>query len=197
MVGPTIKVEGDRVDNNNKKKVGVLGAYNLSIIEITRELVTDSAHAGEFLMPPTGAGGEDKRQLCDDKSPRGDSWVEWDPAQSAGVSTDHTAADEIITLPIRLNRGALLRNVQCIDPAGNVDSMTPLCTSSGTQGALMVVTELTFAVDSDTHYAFQTNTAGTNAAAGDFLINWLRTPAIQQYYLADPNANYLTVVEVR
>ena len=85
----------NRIDNDNKKTVGVLGAYNLPTIFVSRELVTDSSHAGELLMPPTGAGGEDKRQLADDKTVRADSIMEWDPGQSAGVSTDQTAADDI------------------------------------------------------------------------------------------------------
>lgn len=196
MAGTTIVSSGDRIDNNNKKKVAVLGAYNLPMIEWTREVVTDTPAPGMTGMPPTGAGGEDKRSLCDDKDPRGDCFFEVDFGLVAGCAAAnvYAALDEVPIIPFNMNIGALCRNIHMIDPAGNVEARKPVCTSSGTQGYLKIVTELTFAVDSDTHYAFQVNTAGTNAAAGTYLMDFLRTKAIHAYYLTDPNANYQDVV---
>ena len=69
MVGPTIVTEGDRIQNGNKLPVFALGPFNLPGITWSRELITDSAHAGEILEKPTGAAGEDTRRLADDKSP--------------------------------------------------------------------------------------------------------------------------------
>jgi hypothetical protein len=200
MVGPTLVSTGDRVDNDNLKKVGVLGAYNLPIIEWTRELVTDSAHAGETLMPPTGAGGEDKRQLADDKTTRCDSIMEWDPGQAAGVSTDQAAGDEIIILPLNMNTGAIFRNVQHADPNANVDAMSPLCTISGAQGSLDTAIEAT--LSNSTPYGFHKSATAwglnpENGTISSMTIDALRTIAMKAYYIADPGAAYTDVIIVR
>lgn len=198
MVGPTIVSTGDRIQNGNKLPVFALGAYNLPGIVWTRELVTDSAHAGEFLMPPTGAGGEDKRQLCDDKDPRGDSFMEWNPKMSDGVSSDLAAGKTIRILPLNMNAKALLRNIQCVDPAANVEPRTPLCVSSGTQGSLKIVTEMVFETSStDGGYQHQINVLGTNAAVGTMKLTDFRIIGVQSYYLTDPNAAYTDVMELK
>lgn len=197
MVGPTIVQSGDRIDNHNKKKVGVLGMYNLPLIEWTRELVTDSSHPGETLMPPTGAGGEDKRQLATDKTITANAFHEWDPGLGVGVSTDVAAGKEVPILPFNMNRGAYCRNIQFVDPGGNVEPETPVCTSSGSSGALQVVTELTFETGTSSGgFEFQVNTMGTNAAAGTYMLDFLRTVAIMPYYLADPSAAVTEVVYI-
>lgn len=201
MAGPTLVSTGDRIDNDNLKKVGVLGAYNLPLIEWTRELVTDSAHAGEILMPPTGAGGEDKRQLADDKTARADSIMEWDPAQSAGVSTDCAAADEIIILPFNMNVGALCRNIQCADPGQNVDPQTPLSTAdTGAQGSLKIAIEAT--LSNGTPYGFHKSATSwglnpQNGTISTMVMNHMRNVMVQVYYLADPNAAYTDVAYIR
>jgi len=198
MVGPTLKSEGDRVDNDNYKKVGVLGMYNLPIIEWTRELVTDTPAPGMTLEPPTGAGGEDKRRKVDDKSARGDSFLEVDFAQVANcaVGSVYAAGDEVPIIPFNMNRGAICRNIHCKDPGGNVDPQSPLC-SSGTSGILALVVERTLVTNStDGLFAFQVITNGTNATAGTFSLDWLRTLAMQLYYLADPSGVYQDVVSI-
>ncbi len=198
MVGPTIVTEGDHIQNGNKLPVFALGQYNLPGIEWSRELVTDSAHAGEVLMKPTGAGGEDKRQLVDDKDPRACSIMEWNPKIAAGVSTDQSAGETIRILPINMNGGAFLRNIPCVDPTQNVDPTTPLCTSSGDQGNLMIVFEMAFETGSATGgYQHQVNTLGTNAAAGTMKLTDKRIIGVQPYYLADPNAAYMDVMILR
>lgn len=196
MVGPTLISTGDKVDNDNSKKVGVLGAYNLPIVEWSRELETDAAHPGETLMPATGAGGEDHRQLVDDKDHAADSFCEFDPGQIADCSKDYTAGEDIPIIPFFLNSGGICRNIQCVDPAGAVEPMTPLSTSSGTSGSLKVVTEPTLK-STGTPYGFQSSTAGLNDATGQMLLIQQRIPAIQLYYLADPNAAYTDVVAIR
>lgn len=198
MVGPTIVQGGDRIRNSNLLPVFALGAYNLPGIVWTRELVTDSAHAGEFLMKPTGAGGEDKRQLADDKSPKADSVMEWNPKMSAGVSSDLAAGKTIRIIPCNMNGGAFLRNIQHKDPEANVDPSTPVCTSSGEQGALKILTEMAFETSStDGGYQHQVNTLGTNAAVGTMKMTQLRTVGIAPYYLTDPNADYTDIVILR
>lgn len=200
MVGPTLTSTGDRVDNDNLKKVGVLGAYNLPLIEWSRELVTDSAHAGEILMPPTGAGGEDKRQLCDVKDPRGDSIMEWDPGQAAGVSTDQAAADEIIILPFHMNIGAVCRNVQCEDPGQNVDPQTLLRVGANTQGSLLIAIEATLSATTPYGFHKSASTWGLNPQNGTIsttVIDHFRDKMVQMYYLADPNAAYTDVAYIR
>lgn len=197
MVGPTIVESGDRIDNDNKKKVGVLGMYNFPLIEWTRELKTDSAHAGENLMPPTGAGGEDYRQLAADKSPRANAFMEWDPGQAAGVSTDQAAGDTIIIIPHNMNKGAFCRNIPIVTPGGNVDAETTLCTGSGTAGSLDVVTEATFInASASGGFVYQNATWGTNAAAGNMDLNSRRLVAALAYYLANPSAAFLDVVYI-
>ena len=89
MVGPTLVSEGDRIDNDNYKKVGVLGAYNMPIVEWTRTLVTDTPAPGMTLQIPSGAGGEDKRSKADDKSITADSFLEVDFAQVASCAIAH------------------------------------------------------------------------------------------------------------
>ena len=196
MVGPTLKSEGDRVDNDNYKKVGVLGAYNMPIVEWTRTLITDTPAPGMTLEPPTGAAGEDTRRKVDDKSARGDSFLEIDFAQVANcaVGSVYAAGDEVPIIPFHMNRGAICRNIHMADPDGNVDPMSPL-TSSGTSGILALVVERTLITGStDGGFAFQVITNGTNAAAGTFSLDWLRTYAMQMYYLADPSGVYQDVV---
>lgn len=198
MVGPTIVSGGDRISNGNKKPVFALGAYNLPGITWSRELVTDSAHAGEFLMPPTGAGGEDKRQLCADKDPRGDSFMEWNPKIAEGVSTDVAAGKNIDILPLNMNARALLRNIQHVDPGQNVEPRTPVCVSSGENGSMKIVTEMAFETSStDGGYQHQVNTLGTNAAAGTMKLTGFRIIGVDVYYLTDPNTAYLDVVELK
>ena len=199
MVGSTLVSTGDRIQNDNYLKVGVLGAYNLPLVEWTREVVTDTPAPGMCGMPATGAGGEDKRQLCDDKDPRGDCFFEIDFAQisTCASTSTYTAADEAPIIPFLMNKGAICRNIHMIDPAANVNANTLLCTSSGTQGYLKTVTEMTFETGSATGgYQYQTNTWGTNAAAGTYGLDFFRTKALQLYYLADPNANYQDVVAI-
>lgn len=195
MVGPNLISEGDRVDNDNSKKVGVLGAYNMPIVEWTRELVTDTPAPGMTLEPPTGAAGEDKRRKVDDKSPRGDSFLELDLAQvaSCAVGSVYEAGDEVPIIPFHMNRGAICRNIHCADPAGNVDPMSPF-TSSGTSGILALVVERTLETNStDGGFCFGSITNGTNSSTGTFGLDWLRTYAMQLYYLADPSGVYQDV----
>ena len=184
MVGPTIVQGGDRISNGNKLPVFALGAYNLPGIVWTRELITDSAHAGEILEKPSGAAGEDTRRLCDDKSTLADSVMEWNPKIAAGVSTDQVAGSTARIIPINMNGGAFLRNIQHVDPGANVNCTSAQCTSSGEQGSLKIVTEMAFETSStDGGYQHQINTLGTNAAVGTMKLTGLRIIGVNPYYL--------------
>lgn len=193
MVGSALVGTGDRVDNDNNKKVGVLGAYNLPIVERTLETVTDTVYPGMLCMHPTGAGGEDKLQLCDDKDTRGIAFAEVDFAQLSNCTGGYTAADEIPCIFLPFNNGAILRNVHLVNPAANINATASLTSSSGTQGKLKEITEATFETGSSTGgYQWQVNTLGTNAAAGTFILP--RIYAKLAYYAADGSADFTDVV---
>ena len=196
-MGATLVSTGDRIDNDNLKKVGVYGAYNLPIVEWTYEIKAGSTpKPGMHVQPDTGAAGEDDIVTGVDKTPIAFAFTELDKAQIANCDTAYTAGDEIPVIPFCVNVGALLRNVHIADPAANVDAMKPLCTSSGTAGLVKNVTEATLVSSTGTHYYFQTSTLGTNAAAGTFIEDYLRTIAMQRYYIANPSAARQDVVSI-
>ena len=196
-MGATLVSTGDRIDNDNLKKVGVYGAYNLPIIEWTYEIKAgNTPKPGMHVAPDTGAAGEDDIITGVDKSLISFAFSELDRGQIANCNTAYTAGDEIPVIPFCVNVGALLRNVHIADPAANVDAMIPLCTSSGTSGLIKNVTEATLVASTTERYEFQTATLGTNAAAGTYIADFLRTIAIQRYYIANPSANRQDVVSI-
>ena len=58
------------------------------------------------------------------------------------------------------------------------------------------VTEATLVTSSVAQYAYQTGTLGTNGAAGTYIESFLRTIAMQRYYIANPSANRKDVVSI-
>jgi hypothetical protein len=198
VVGSSLKDTGDRIDNDLYKKIGVKGAYNLPIVEETFEVVTDEPTPGMGGMPATGAGGEDKRQLADDKSPRCDGIFELDKAQINKCDDNYEAGNEVPYIRFGLNPGAILRNIPCVDPTGtDVDPLTPLVTSSGTQGKFMIAKETNLAAESGSGgYVLETNTMGTNGTDGTFILDWLRAPLMQLYFLSDPDGAYRDIAQV-
>jgi len=192
MVGATIRSSGDKIDCDNLKLCFVQGAYNLGAVYEIKEIITTILHAGETVCYPTGAAGEDNILInpVEGISPIG--LVEWDEAQVVGVSTDYAVADEVPTILYHWNPGALIRNVQCEDQAGDVaDAGKLLTTSSTTAGYLMILTE-TALVD--------TNGTGTGEAYAPGLtwgdmgtLHHNRTPMRQAHFETDNNADYTVV----
>ena len=192
-MGSTLVSTGDRVVNDNGLKVGVIGAYNLPIIEWTREIDTDTPKPGYLLRAKAGAGGEDKVQSADLKGVNAYAFSEVDFGLIADCNTAYAAGDEIPIIPNNMNDGAILRNVHCADPAGNVNSMTRM-TISGTAGLLLQVVEATLQTGSSAGGIFQTITVGTLGAAGTYILP--RIHAVQLYYLGDTHAAYQDVMAI-
>ena len=162
-------------------------------MEWTREIDTDTPKPGYLLRTKAGAGGEDKVQNEDTKGVNVIGFSELDKGQVADCDTAYAAGDEIPIIPSCLNVGAILRNVHCADPAGNVNSMTRM-TISGTAGLLLQVVEATLQTGSSTGGIFQTITVGTLGAAGTYILP--RVYAVQLYYLADTHAAYQDVMAI-
>jgi len=194
-MGSTLVYTGEKVDNDTNKIVFVIGSYRLGPVYINREIVTTAMHPGEGYTFATGAGGEDTFLIHPDKSPDVAGIIELDKGMIATCASDYATGDDVPGIQFHLNFGAILRNVQCADPATNLDAWTAMTSSSGTAGAFMDVVELAMETGSKTGgYQFQVNTLGTNAAAGTF--NLSRVYLRQMYYLADPGAAYTDVMAI-
>lgn len=193
-MGSTIVSSGDRVKNDNNLPVFVMGAYRNGPVYIRRVLLTTAVHPGEGLTHPTGAGGEDSWLIHPDKSPSVIAIAELDKGKIADCTTDYTiTTDQVPGIMFNLNPGAILRNVQCVDPGGNVNALASMTSSSGTAGSFMPVTEATLINGSATSgFQFDDGTPGTNGTGGNFLLP--RVYMRQAYYLADPNAAYTDVM---
>jgi hypothetical protein len=190
-MGATLVSTGDRIANDNNKKVGVIGAYNLPIVEWTRLIDTDTPKPGYTLQWKAGAGGEDSVQDLDIKGEDGIAFAEFDPGLVANCDTAYAATDEIPIIPFMMNPGAICRNVHCANPASDINAGASM-TISGTAGLLILVVEMAMETGSATGgYQFQVNTLGTNAAAGTY--NLSRVYATAMYFLTDPSAAYQDV----
>lgn len=187
-MGATIVSTGDRIENDNYREVGVIGAYNLPIVNWTRLIDTDTPKPGYILQWKAGADGEDAVQDLDLKGEDGIAFSEVDFGLVATCNTAYAATDEIPIIPLNMNPGALLRNVHSSAPGAAVNAGARM-TVGGTAGTLVQVTEMTFETGSSTGgYQHQVNTLGTNAAAGTY--NLSRIYAAQLYYLVNPSAAY-------
>lgn len=192
-MGSTLVYTGDRVANGNTLKVFVIGAYRLGGVLINREIVTTAMHPGEGFTFATGEAGEDKFLIFPDASPKVAGVLELDLGMIAGCSTDYAVAtDDVPGIFFHFNPGAILRNIQCVDPGAAVDAWSPMCSSSGTAGSFMPVTEATLATEADNLGFNAAATVGDNAAAGTYILS--RVYLRQMYYLADPNDPYTDVM---
>lgn len=191
-MGATLVSTGDRIPNNNLHKVGVLGAYNLPIVEWTRLIDTDTPKPGYTLQWKAGAGGEDSVQDLDLLGEDGIAFAELDRGLVASCATAYAATDEIPIIPFFLNPGAICRNIHCGDPGVNVAAGTSMTGDDGTAGLLMPVVEATLAPTSTpTLFGYETLTLGTNGASGTFILS--RIYAVAMYYLTNPSAAYQDV----
>jgi len=191
-MGSTLVYTGDKVDNDTNKIVFVIGAYRQGPVYINREIVTTAMHPGEGYTFATGAGGEDTFLIFPDASPNVAGIIELDKGQIATCATDYATGDDVPGIQFHLNPGAILRNIQCVDPGENVDAWSPMCSSSGTAGSFMPVTEPTLATETDNLGFNAAATVGDNAAAGTSIL--VRVFLRQMYYLADPSAAYTDVM---
>ena len=131
----TLRSSGDRIDNGNLLPVFAHGAYNLgSIIEYI-ELETTAVHPGERVDWGTGAGGEDTVIESADASIHYPGVSGLDLGMVAGCSTDYALGDEIPVIIFHWNPGALLRNIQCVDPAAAIEVGEIIGSTSGTAGS--------------------------------------------------------------
>ena len=195
-MGSTLVYTGDRVDNDTNKHVFVMGAYRLGGVLIKRVLSTTNAHPGEHVSHVTTAGGEDYFIIGPNATPDSVGILELDEGMVATCATDYThTTDEPPCIMYHMNFGAILRNVQFVDPVTSDCQPFEACsTVSGTAGAFICHhTEDTF-VDS--------NAGNGEAFSGGVLITALlaqiknRLPVRHTYFLADPSAAYTDVVTI-
>lgn len=186
-VGSTIVESGDRILNDNGLKCGVIGAYNLPIIEWTRLIDTDTPKPGYFLRTKAGSGGEDSVQDLDLKGTNFIGMSETDFGQVATSDTAYAAGDEIPIIPSCMNPGALLRNIHFCDPTAAYNSEQPVTVGS-TAGTGIPVIEATLQTGSSAGGLFQTITVATLGAAGTYILP--RIFGRMLYYGADPSAAF-------
>jgi hypothetical protein len=190
----TLRSTGDRIDCDDLKHVFVHGAYNLGDILTSLEIATTALHPGEILSHPTGAAGEDNWLICPDEgiSPVAVAEINFD--QISSCATDYGIGDDIPGIVFHWNPGALLRNIVCVDQEGDVaDAGKLLSTSSGTAGALKILTEVALK-DSVTGSPEAFNDAVTWGDMGSLHHN--RCPMRQAYHQADGSAAYDVVAYI-
>ena len=130
-----LRGSGEKIVNGNLLPVFVHGAYNLGAIIVIKEIETTAIHPGEGLDWATGAGGEDNVTIMADASTTVCGVGEWDPGQIVGCSTAYTVGDEIPVIMFHWNPGALLRNIQYVDPTAALGMGDLVSTNSGTAGS--------------------------------------------------------------
>jgi len=167
-------------------KVFVIGAYRLGGVLIPREIVTTVMHAGEGFTFATGAAGEDKFLIFPDKSPNVAGVLELDLGMVAGCSSDYAIGDTVDGIFFHYNPGAILRNIQCANPAADVNAWTGMTSVSGTAGSFIVLTEDT--LTNSTPYGYGGGTWGTDGMHASRI--YLR----QMYFLTNPAAAYTDVM---
>lgn len=150
-MGSTLRSSGEKIVTDINQPVWVHGIHNLGPIKETRTLSTTAAHPGEHVDHVQTVGGEDYFIIGPDATPYSYGILELDEGLVATCSVDYThTTDEVPAIPYHFNLGAMLRNVQCVDPvSSDVSPDELLCTISGTAGAFIAHhTDDTF-VDSD------------------------------------------------
>lgn len=193
-MGSTNVYTGDRVDNDTNKICFVIGAYRMGPIYLNRVLSTTAAHPGEGVANVTTAGGEDYFIIHPDGTPDLFAILELDFAFIDKCTDDYThTTDAPPGIPLHLNPGCVIRNVQFVDPVSSDCSPFEACsTKSGTAGAFICHhTEDTF-VDSD-------SSDGEAFSAGVVVSALLaqiknRLPIRHAYFLSDPSAAYTDVI---
>ena len=135
-VTATIRSTGDKAFNDIFSTVFVQGAYNQGVVLEWKEVKTAAFHPGEVVEWIAGAAGEDNVRCGQDASVHLAGFGELDLGQIASCSVDYTAADEVPVIILHWNPGALLRNIQIVDPTAALQPGTALTTNSGTGGSL-------------------------------------------------------------
>jgi len=164
-MGSTIRSTGDRIDNHNLKPCFVQGAYNLGAVIVSRELETTAVHPGEGIDPGAAAGGgEDNYIEMANASVLCLGIAELDLGMIAGASSDYALGDEIPGLLFHWNLGALVRNVQLVDPAAAIEPGRLLGTTSGTAGS--------FKDDATTLVCMRAAKYAADAGAAQLTVAW-------------------------
>ena len=136
---------------------------------------------GMGIIRGTGAGGEATCTMADNDSPMVYAIAEFDPKQIATNGTAYGSGDLIPVLPLHLNLGLEMRNIQITDASANVPADTPLCMEEN--GIWGIAVEATLVEAADAFNTAVTETAGVNGANGSTIHNrvYLRT----LYYQVD------------
>lgn len=135
-MGATIRSTGDKIDINDLLTVFVQGGYNQGLVLENKELETVEVHPGETLDWATGAGGEDNVTIGANASVHLAGIAEIDYGMISLCSSDYAQADDIPCIFFHWNPGALLRNIQMVDPGAALEPGTTLGTTSTVAGSL-------------------------------------------------------------
>jgi len=191
-MGSTLVNTGDKVDNDDEKIVFVIGAYRLGPVYINREIITTAMHPGEGYTFPTGAGGEDAFLIFPDKSPKVAGIIELDKGMIDDCTDDYTIGNDVPGIQFHLNYGAILRNIQCVDPPADVDAWSPMGSGSGTAGSFIPIVEPTLATEADNLGFNAAASVGASGATGTTIVD--RVYLRQMYFLTDPTEAYTDVM---
>lgn len=183
-VKSVVRSSGEKIVDDDTKKVFVQGAYNLGAIIENKEIETAGIHPGEGVDNATGAGGEDNIVLMLDKSLNPLGVLEIDFGMVADCSVDYAVADDVPVIVFHFNPGALCRNISINDLTTNMEPNQGLTSSSGLAGSFIDWVECDVVVEDNTKFCFGNTAAGVNGAAGTFLSN--RIYMRSKYYVTDP-----------
>ena len=135
-VTATIRSSGDKIDTDIMRSVFVQGAWNQGKVIESKQGETAAFHPGETVDWTTGAAGEDNVTIGANASVHIAGIAELDQGLVADCSKDYATTDECPIIFFHWNPGALLRNIQMVDPTAALQPGTALTTNSGTGGSL-------------------------------------------------------------
>lgn len=135
-VTAAIRSSGDKIDTDILRSVFVQGAHNQGAVIEYKEIETTGFHPGETVDWKTGAGGEDNVTVGATASVHLAGIAEIDFGMISSCSTAYVATDDAPIIFFHWNPGALLRNIQMVNPAAALEPGEPLGTTSGTAGSL-------------------------------------------------------------
>jgi len=133
-MGSTIVPGGKRAACDDYKSVFVIGAYNLGSVIQNFEVLTAAFTPGMFVDPVVATGNEMEVTIGATGSVVAFGVAECDFGQINDCSVAYQLADSVPILMYHWNWGALLRNLNTVDPGADVDAMAFYGTTSGTAG---------------------------------------------------------------
>ena len=133
-MGSTLKPGGIRAVCDDFKSVFVMGAYGLGSVLTNYEVVTAGFTPGMFVDPIATVGLEEQVTIGATGSVVTFGVAEVDFGVVASCAVAYALTDSVPIIAIHWNPGALMRNLNTVDPGADVDAQAFYGTTSGTAG---------------------------------------------------------------